>query len=144
MLRHWTFKCDMPSIIKNGLMPGDVLGKSLRRHDKGEISFEKDPPTTWLGENIGALKCPPRTDPTIALDFDEERLRADFQVRDYPRQADNDLSFGYGTSFKNSTARKRHVGDYVKVKPLTDPPCIPLTYLTEECKARLRKEGYSL
>lgn len=140
MLRHSTFQDDVESIIEKGLLPEGVRGDVLRPYDNGWVSFEKDPPTDWLTSNLPRLKPRASSRPTIALDFDEDRIRSDFVVKDHPRVAINDLCPAF---FGTEAEVLQNVGITVKVRPEPGHG-IPLEYLTAQCKNHLRSLGYKV
>ena len=138
MLRHSTFVEYLESIVAHGLRPEGVHGDVAREYDKGWVSFEKDPPTDWLTRNLHRLKFDPPSGGTFALEFDEARIRAEFEVKECPREAINDLCPAF---FPTEAAVLHHVGITLKVKPKSDSG-VSIDYLTDECKCHLREMGY--
>lgn len=138
MLRHSTFVEYLESIVAHGLRPEGVYGNIARKYDKGWVSFEKDPPTDWLTRNLHRLKSDPPSCRTFALEFDEARIRDEFEVKEFPREVANDLCPAF---FPTEAAVLHHVGITVKVKPESGSG-VSIEYLTGECKCRLREMGY--
>lgn len=124
MLRHWTPESRLPQVVRDGaLKSGDQLGVA-RRFDSGYVSFEKDPPTPWLGDYLAEQ----RGERHFALDFDESRLVSERTVG----SARADLVKPYGPLNDPGELASR-VGEYVGVKAP-----VSLGTLTEESRRRIR------
>ncbi|MHB9143715.1 MAG: hypothetical protein ACYC5Y_00010 [Symbiobacteriia bacterium] len=134
ILRHVTSVRNVQSILTQGLIPEGGSEEIFRKHDKGWVSFEKDPPSNWLVENIHIVKPNDFQGPAIALDFDEDcirRTRPCEDVYDAPR-GPVELLLEKETKFRDEDDLFRHVGGYVKVRGVVSLSC-----LTPESRARI-------
>jgi hypothetical protein len=130
-LRHSTFVEHLPSIVAQGLVPEGGSASVLRAHDKGWVSFEKNPPSDWLVTHLPELK--PRKGTPIPLDFDEDLVNAlGLEIIVKP-------PIELSVYFADPAEVDRHVGAYVKVKGM-----VPLSCLTPDSKQRLRTMGYEI
>ena len=97
----------LESIVAHGLRPEGVYGNIARKYDRGWVSFEKNPPTDWLTRNLHRLKFDPPSCRTFALEFDEARIKDEFEVKEFPREVANDLCPAF---FPTEAAVLHHVG----------------------------------
>lgn len=143
ILRHSTFIKYLDDIVGLGLLPGPrAYPESVMRNwDKDYVSFEKDPPTDWLKDNLAMLKGKSNCE-TIALEFYESRIRKSYKCLDKPNMAANDLCLEPNPFIPKEELNDK-VGMYV-LAYLGPTDIISLEYLTDECKEMLENMGYSL